>query len=77
MSGNIQVQYHDLDLKIHEDAYGDCWVEAIGAPGTRSKPVRLFLDDPHITEWVLSNSCCTRLTLTSCPRHHGRRLQRV
>jgi tetratricopeptide (TPR) repeat protein len=52
MAEHTHVHYRDLDLKIHEDAYGDCWVEAIGAPGSRSEPVPLVIDDPRIDGWV-------------------------
>lgn len=52
MAGHAHLQYRDLDLKIHEDAYGDCWVEAIGAPGSRTDPVRLVMDHPLIDAWV-------------------------
>jgi tetratricopeptide (TPR) repeat protein len=52
MARHAHLQYRDLDLKIHEDAYGECWVEAIGEPGSRTDPVRLAMDDSRIDAWV-------------------------
>ena len=52
MSEHAGIQYRDLDLKIYEDMYGGCWVEAIGTPVTRSEPVRLDLNDAQISERV-------------------------
>ncbi|MFC4907090.1 CHAT domain-containing protein [Actinomadura gamaensis] len=52
MAEATRLTFRDLDLMIREDAYGDCWVEAVGAPGARSEPVRLTLDDPQIITWV-------------------------
>ena len=52
MSEHTGIQYRDLDLKIYEDIYGVCWVEAIGTPVSRSEPVRLDLDDARINQSV-------------------------
>jgi tetratricopeptide (TPR) repeat protein len=52
VSEHAGIQYRDLDLKIYEDTYGGCWVEAIGTPVTRSEPVRLGLSDAQIIEGV-------------------------
>jgi tetratricopeptide (TPR) repeat protein len=52
MSEHTGIRYRDLDLKIYEDTYGACWVEAIGTPVSRSEPVRLDLDDAQLSQWV-------------------------
>jgi tetratricopeptide (TPR) repeat protein len=52
MADHTGIQYRDLDLKIYEDTYGNCWVEAIGTPVTRSDPVHLALDDAQISKGV-------------------------
>jgi hypothetical protein len=52
MSEHTGIQYRDLDLKIYEDTYGACWVEAIGTPVSRSEPVRLDLEDAQLSRSV-------------------------